>query len=103
MKVSTYEKLHNLDESMHLHVGYDEHGFDCEGVFFKSLDRKCTKGLFDQVPNEERGIFKQLTDHYPELKIKVTSERDPSVPYPRDTLSFDVKNGVTENVVKIKK
>ncbi|KQL38691.1 hypothetical protein AN962_17110 [Bacillus sp. FJAT-21955] len=64
---------------------------------------KCTKGLFDQVPNEERGIFKQLTDHYPELKIKVTSERDPSVPYPRDTLSFDVKNGVTENVVKIKK
>ncbi|WP_428830654.1 ribonuclease YeeF family protein [Bacillus altitudinis] len=64
---------------------------------------KCTKGLFDQVPSEERGIFKQLTDHYPELKIKVTSERDPSVPYPRDTLSFDVKNGVTENVVKIKK
>lgn len=38
MKVSTYEKLHNLDETMHLHVGYDEHGFDCEGVFFKSLD-----------------------------------------------------------------
>ncbi len=34
MKVSTYEKLHNLDETMHLHVGYDEHGFDCEGVFF---------------------------------------------------------------------
>ncbi|KIL28682.1 hypothetical protein B4133_2549 [Bacillus altitudinis] len=59
--------------------------------------------MFDQVPSEERGIFKQLTDHYPELKIKVTSERDSSVPYPRDTLSFDVKNGVTENVVKIKK
>ncbi|WP_262378396.1 DUF3986 family protein [Bacillus pumilus] len=23
---------------MHLHVGYYEHGFDYEGVFFKSLE-----------------------------------------------------------------
>ncbi|MCL6797797.1 DUF3986 family protein [Bacillus altitudinis] len=45
MKVSTYEKLHNLDETMHLHVGYDEHGFDYEGVFFKSLDRKMIISL----------------------------------------------------------
>ncbi len=34
MKVSTEEKLHSLDETMHLHVGYYEHGFDYEGVFF---------------------------------------------------------------------
>ncbi len=26
MKVSTEEKLPSLDDTMHLHVGYDEHG-----------------------------------------------------------------------------
>ncbi|MED4693833.1 hypothetical protein [Peribacillus frigoritolerans] len=64
---------------------------------------KCTKGLFDPVPNDERGIFKQMTDMYPNLKIKVTTEINPSLPYPRDTLSFEVINGVPENVVKIRK
>lgn len=32
MKVCTDERIHRLDERMHLHVGYDEHGFDYEGV-----------------------------------------------------------------------
>lgn len=32
------ERIHSLDESMHLHVGYYEQGFDYEGVFFKSLE-----------------------------------------------------------------
>ena len=64
---------------------------------------KCTKGLFDPVPDDKRGIFKKLTDMYPNLKIKVSTEIDPSLPYPRDTLSFEVINGLTENVVKIRK
>ncbi|MFD6439429.1 ribonuclease YeeF family protein [Peribacillus sp. NPDC060186] len=64
---------------------------------------KCTKGLFDPVPDDERGIFKQMTDMYPNLKIKVSTEIDPSLPYPRDTLSFEVINGFPENVVKIRK
>ncbi|KEP25061.1 MULTISPECIES: DUF3986 family protein [Bacillus] len=28
----------SLDDTMHLHVGYYEHGFDYEGVFYKSLE-----------------------------------------------------------------
>ncbi|MDQ0861807.1 ribonuclease YeeF family protein [Bacillus sp. V2I10] len=64
---------------------------------------KCTKGLFDSVPDDERGIFKQLTDMFPNLKIDVSTEIDPSLPYPRDTLSFEVINGIPENVVKIRK
>lgn len=59
--------------------------------------------MFDPVPNDERGIFKQMTDMYPNLKIKVTTEINPSLPYPRDTLSFEVINGLPENVVKIRK
>lgn len=47
--------------------------------------------------------FKQMTDMYPNLKIKVTTEINPSLPYPRDTLSFKVINGLPENVVKIRK
>lgn len=38
MKVCTDERVHRLDDTMHLHVGYYEHGFDYEGVFFKSLE-----------------------------------------------------------------
>ncbi|CAM4416471.1 hypothetical protein [Bacillus manliponensis] len=64
---------------------------------------KCTKGLFNSVPDNERGIFKQLTDMYPNLKIKVSTEIDSDLPYPRDTLSFEVINGLAENVVKIRK
>ncbi|WP_286160665.1 hypothetical protein [Virgibacillus sp. 7505] len=64
---------------------------------------KCTKGLFDEVDYDKRGIFKQLTDTYPNLRIKVTTEIDSNLPNPRDTLSFEVINGLTENVVKIRK
>ena len=64
---------------------------------------KCTIGLFDPVPNDERGIFKQMTDMYPNLKIKVSTEINPSLPYPRDTLFFEVINGLPENVVKKRK
>ncbi|MEK3971776.1 DUF3986 family protein [Bacillus pumilus] len=48
MKVSTEEKLHSLDETMHLHVGYYEHGLDYEGVFFKSLETGRWLLFFDQ-------------------------------------------------------
>lgn len=34
----TDERLHSLDDTTHLHVGYYEPGFDYEGVFFKSLE-----------------------------------------------------------------
>ncbi|MFK3905178.1 DUF3986 family protein [Bacillus safensis] len=44
----TYERIHSLDESMHLHVGYDEQGFDYEGVFFKSLETGRWLLFFDQ-------------------------------------------------------
>ncbi|MGG1849287.1 hypothetical protein ABDI32_18270 [Bacillus wiedmannii] len=64
---------------------------------------KCTKGLFDSVPDDKRGIFKKLTEMYPNLKIKVSTEIDPSLQYPRDTLSFEVINGLIESVVKIRK
>lgn len=64
---------------------------------------KCTKGLFKDVPYNERGIFKQLTDKYPDLEIKVTTEIDPNIPNPRNTLSFDLKNGKASNVVQIRK
>ncbi|WP_297429539.1 RHS repeat-associated core domain-containing protein [Clostridium sp.] len=64
---------------------------------------KCTKGLFKSVPYEERGIFKQLTDKYPNLTIKVSTEIDPNLKNPRDTLSFDVRNGIARNVVQIRK
>ncbi|MFE4240379.1 hypothetical protein [Peribacillus butanolivorans] len=37
---------------------------------------------------DERGIFKQITDMYPNLKIKVSTEINPCSPYPRDILSF---------------
>nr|WP_249116569.1 DUF3986 family protein [Bacillus safensis] len=33
---------------MHLHVGYDEHGCDYEGVFFKSLETGRWLLFFDQ-------------------------------------------------------
>ncbi|PEI84691.1 hypothetical protein CN679_25655 [Bacillus pseudomycoides] len=59
--------------------------------------------MFDPVPDDKRGIFKKFTEMYPNLKIKVSTEIDPSLPYPRDTLSFEVINGLTENVVKIRK
>lgn len=38
----TDERIHSLDESMHLHVGYDE------GVFFKSLETGRWLLFFDQ-------------------------------------------------------
>lgn len=64
---------------------------------------KCTKGLFDSVPHNERGIFKQLTDKYPNLTIKATTEINANCKNPRDTLSFEVTNGVCKNVVQIRK
>ncbi|HDR7640578.1 hypothetical protein BAU22_13120 [Bacillus sp. 4048] len=59
--------------------------------------------MFDSVPDDKRGIFKKLTEMYPNLKIKVSTEIDPSLQYPRDTLSFEVINGLIESVVKIRK
>ncbi len=44
----TNERIHSLDESMHLHVGYDEQGCDYEGVFFKSLETGRWLLFFDQ-------------------------------------------------------
>ncbi|MFF2415393.1 DUF3986 family protein [Bacillus safensis] len=48
MKVCTNERIHSLDERMHLHVGYDEHGFDYEGVFFKSVETGRWLLFFEQ-------------------------------------------------------
>lgn len=48
MKVCTNERIHSLDESMHLHVGYDEQGYDYEGVFFKILETGRWLLFFDQ-------------------------------------------------------
>ncbi|MCY1118953.1 DUF3986 family protein [Bacillus safensis] len=48
MKVCTDERIHSLDESMHLHVGYYEQGFDYEGVFFKSLETGRWLLFFDE-------------------------------------------------------
>ncbi|CUB22406.1 hypothetical protein BN2127_JRS3_03045 [Bacillus safensis] len=48
MKVCTNERIHSLDESMHLHVGYYEKGYDYEGVFFKSLETGGWLLFFDQ-------------------------------------------------------
>lgn len=59
--------------------------------------------MFDPVPDDERGIFKQMTDMYPNLKIKVSTEINPNLLYPRDTWSFEVINGLPENVDKIRK
>ncbi len=42
------KRIHSLDESMHLHVGYDEQGYDYEGVFFKSLETGRWLLFFDQ-------------------------------------------------------
>ncbi|UXO86847.1 DUF3986 family protein [Bacillus safensis] len=52
MKVCTNERIHSLDESMHLHVGYYEQGFDYEGVFFKSLEKGRWLLFFDQKSYE---------------------------------------------------
>lgn len=54
---------------------------------------KCTKGLFKDVPYNGTGMFKQLIDKYANLEIKVTTEIDANIPNPRNTLSFDLKNG----------
>ncbi|MCM2988967.1 DUF3986 family protein [Bacillus safensis] len=42
------ERIHSLNDSMHLHVGYYEQGFDYEGVFFKSLETGRWLLFFDQ-------------------------------------------------------
>ncbi|GLF89811.1 hypothetical protein Saga11_10700 [Bacillus safensis] len=44
----TDERIHSLDDTMHLHVGYYEHGCDYEGVFFKSLETGRWLLFFDQ-------------------------------------------------------
>lgn len=44
----TNERIHSLDESMHLHVGYYEQGYDYEGLFFKSLETGRWLLFFDQ-------------------------------------------------------
>ncbi|MEK4321842.1 DUF3986 family protein [Bacillus sp. FSL K6-3221] len=44
----TDERIHRLDESMHVHVGYYEQGCDYEGVFFKSLETGRWLLFFDQ-------------------------------------------------------
>lgn len=44
----TDERIHSLNDSMHLHVGYYEQGFDYEGVFFKSLETGRWLLFFDQ-------------------------------------------------------
>lgn len=44
----TDERIHRLDESMHVHVGYYEQGCDYEGVFFKSLETGKWLLFFDQ-------------------------------------------------------
>ncbi|MEH6848533.1 MULTISPECIES: hypothetical protein [Bacillus] len=43
-------------------------------------------------------MLKQLTDRYPNLTVKVSTEIDPDLKNPRYTLSFEVKN-----VVQIRK
>lgn len=48
MKKVSKEKLPSLDDTMHLHVGYYEHDFDYEGVFYKSLETGRWVLFFDQ-------------------------------------------------------
>ncbi|MEW9497564.1 DUF3986 family protein [Bacillus altitudinis] len=38
-----------LDDTMHVHVGYYEHGLDFEGVFFKSLETGKWQLFFDHT------------------------------------------------------
>ncbi|PCK20794.1 hypothetical protein CEY02_11695 [Bacillus pumilus] len=54
-----------LDDTMHLHVGYYENGFDYEGVFFKSLDTGKWLLFFD---HESYGIqMNEKNERYDDL------------------------------------
>lgn len=68
----------------------------------KGICNKCTLGLFEPHSGGKKGIFKQLTEKYPNLTIKASTEINPTVK-PRDTLSFEVTNGITKNVVNNRK
>ncbi|OLP65496.1 hypothetical protein BACPU_15840 [Bacillus pumilus] len=59
----------NLDDTMHLHVGYYENDLDYEGVFFKSLDSGNWLLFFDQ---ESYGIkLKQKYEKYDDFGLLV--------------------------------
>lgn len=58
----------------------------------------CTKGLFDNT--EPKGIFKQLTERYPNLKIVVTSDTRNGTASGRSSLTFNVLNGKVTNWTK---
>ncbi|URZ02828.1 hypothetical protein [Clostridium felsineum] len=64
---------------------------------------KCTLGLFKPDIYGRKGIFRQLTHKYQNLKIKVTTQMDYSIEFPRGTLSFEVKNGEVLNAVRVRK
>lgn len=64
---------------------------------------KCTLGLFTDHKLGKEGIFKQLTKKYPNLTIKATTEIDYDLKFPRDTISFEVKNGEILDCVQIRK
>nr|WP_241393209.1 hypothetical protein [Clostridium acetobutylicum] len=82
---------------------------DVKGTFYihqsnpRGVCDKCTLGLFKPDIYGRKGIFKQLTDKYPNLKIKVTTQMDYSIEFPRGTLSFEVKNGEVLNAVQVRK
>ncbi|MCY7574158.1 DUF3986 family protein [Bacillus pumilus] len=59
----------NLDDTMHLHVGYYENDLDYEGVFFKNLDSGKWLLFFDQ---ESYGIkLKQKYEKYDDFGLLV--------------------------------
>lgn len=66
-------KMLNLDDTMHLHVGYYENGLDYEGVFFKSVDSGKWLLFFD---HESYGVTLKKYDHLELLVGKYIIEDD---------------------------
>lgn len=58
----------------------------------------CTKGVFES--SNSKGIFKQLTEKYPNLNIVVTSDTRNGIPSGRGSLTFNLKNGKYSNLTK---
>lgn len=58
----------------------------------------CTHGLYKE--SNVKGIFKQLTEKYPNLNIVVTSDTRGGKANGRGSLIFKVKNGKVTNLKK---
>lgn len=58
----------------------------------------CTMGLFEE--SDKKGIFRQLTEKYPNLNIVVTTDTRNGVPSGRSSLTFNVIGGKVTNWTK---